>query len=545
MKEKIIKYYIESQMIAVFVAFLYGCNSLSTPTVAQPNSNDSVPNLQEYNQLVWADNFNNQSIDTTKWEHAFSHYWKHDEIQLFSNNCENAFIRDGKLVIKTTEKENAETGRTEYISACITTKNKFQWQYGRIDIKAKMPFGKGLISSLGMQPVQTDSVTGAVNAIEIATVTGNRTNRAMSIVRFNDYQGIQRHKGAWVTIEDEYDLARQFHLYSLIWEHDKLWFYIDGNLTFHVSNRLICPSVYPFNSPCYLNIHTAVGGYWAGMPDSVLTSFPQELEVDYIKIYNKAEKNIESEQSDSCDFPDITAYKKLAWSDEFDQQNISEANWTHETGDYWHNNEIQAYTADTANSYIRNGKLVICAKHTPKHIETIRDYTSARLITKDKVKFGFGRIDFRIKTDHGKGIWPAAWLLPNDNKFGYWPSSGEIDVLEVFGADSVTQNMTAHFGSNRFDHRSRGGKLYRKQAFSDDFHVYTLIREKDHIYWYFDGEPAFQISKALCKPHHYPFNEDFYVVLNLAVGGGTAGYPDKKVLFPKKMMVDYVRYYKK
>lgn len=545
MMKKGIKYFTQGIVIVIFIAFSYSCSSKATQKKADSEDNKGAPNLADYNQVYWFDEFNNQNIDTGKWQHASTHYWNHDEIQVFKNSPENAFIRNGKLVIKTRKEMNKETGKTDYTSACITTKNTFQWKYGRIDIKAKMPFGKGLISSFSMQPVQAESQSGPVNAIEIATVSGRRTNKAMSTIRFEDYQGVQRHSGEWFAIEDEYDLARQFHLYTLVWEPYKLWFYIDGNLTYHVSNRLICPSDYPFNTPCYLNLHTAVGGYWAGMPDSLLTSFPQELEIDFIKIYKKGESKTGQTQAKNCDFPDIASYKNLAWSDEFDKAEISNANWTHETGDYWHNNEIQAYTSDTANSYIENGRLVICAKHTPKHIKTNRKYTSARLITKDKIKFKYGRIDFRIKTDHGKGIWPAAWLLPNDNKYGYWPSSGEIDVLEIFGADSLTQNMTAHFGSNRFDHRSRCGKLNRKQAFSDDFHLYTLIREKDHIWWYFNGKPAFHISKELCEPHHYPFNENFYVVLNLAVGGGTAGYPDEFVHFPKKMEIDYVRYYKK
>jgi beta-glucanase (GH16 family) len=105
--------------------------------------------------------------------------------------------------------------------------------------------------------------------------------------------------------------------------------------------------------------------------------------------------------------------------------------------------------------------------------------------------------------------------------------------------------MTVHFGKDRNDHRTRGGKLHNKSGFNDKFHTYSLIREKDNMWFYFDEKPCFHVSRDHIHPHYYPFNEDFYAILNLAVGGGTAGYPDESTPFPRKMWVDYVRYYKR
>jgi beta-glucanase (GH16 family) len=312
---------------------------------------------------------------------------------------------------------------------------------------------------------------------------------------------------------------------------------------FHVSEDLLYPNSFRFEDDFSLCFHISVGSDWSGVPDPLITSFPQKMEIAYVKVYEKNHSDVTLSQKE-VEFPDLKDYSNLFWNDEFEGEGITENYWTHETGDYWYNNEIQAYTSDSTNSFIKNGKLVINAMHTPGHVPSIRDYTSARLITKDKVMFGFGRIDFRIKVESGKGIWPAAWLLPNDNKFGPWPSSGEIDVLEIFGSDSLTQHMTVHFGKDRNDHRTRGGKLHYEPGFNDQFHTYSLIREKDNMWFYFDEKPCFHVSRAHCYPHHYPFNEDFYVVLNLAIGGGTAGYPDENTLFPRKMWVDYVRIYK-
>ncbi len=507
------------------------------------NENDDIriPELDKYSELVWEENFKGNKLDSTKWTPLHSHYWKHEEKQIYVSDSEHINIEDSLLLIKCFEKNDANSGDLIYTSACVSTKNKISLESCRIDIRAKMPFGKGIISGIALRPDNETNPDNMGNTIEIAVLDGSNPNKIMSKIRYYDQYNIGRGIGDWYYTEEEKDFARGFHTYSLIQDYGKIWFYVDDKLIFNVSENNISLDRFPFHEKFHLIFNIAVGGKWAGEPDSLITAFPQKMEVDYVRIFKNP--SLEKVKHNHQDFPDLQTYSKLTWSDEFDEEHISDKNWTHETGDFWWNDEIQAYTSDSTNSYISNGHLVINAMKTPDHIETIRNYTSARLITKDKVTFGYGRIDFRIKVGAGKGIWPAAWLLPNDDKFGPWPTSGEIDVLEIFGADSLTQHMTAHFGKNRSDHRSRGGKIFRKEGFNDGFHIYSLVREKDHIWWYFNGEPCFQISKELCYPHHYPFNEEFYAILNLAIGGGTAGYPDENTVFPSKMWVDYVRFY--
>lgn len=531
----------------ILLPFLF-CSVLFSSGCKNKSFNDTkpIPRLEEYNKLVWADEFNNLDIDTSCWQYSDAHYWKHEEIQEFNKSKKNGFIRDGKLIIRALKEHHSISKAPYYTSACITTKNRMKIKYGRIDVKARMPFGKGLMAAITMKPCH-DSLTGKnmADAIDIAIVKGDRTRMIMSSVRYFDNQNIERSNGDWHSIEYEEDYARTFHTFSLVHEPGELWFYANGKLFFHVSDDFLAPSEYPFDTVLFLNFHVSVGGKWAGEPDSLLTAFPQEMEIEYVRFFKRPEEGNQSITIRKKNFPDIHEYEKLIWQDEFGDKRISSEYWTHETGDNWWNGEIQGYTDDSTNSYIENGQLVISAIKTPAHVQSIRNYTSARLVTKEKVSFGFGRVDFRLKLDHGDGIWPAAWFLPNNDKYGAWPASGEIDVLEIFGADSLTLSMAAHFGSNRNDHHARGAKMFYDEGFDDQFHIFTLIREKDSIWWYFDGKPCFHLSKELCLPHHYPFNEEFYAILNVAVGGSTAGYPKKTTTFPKKMYVDYVRYYTK
>jgi len=504
---------------------------------------NSLPVLNDYSQLIMEENFNSQHLDTTLWEFKKDHYWNHNEVQEYICDSKQAYTEDGKLIIKASKQISDEGKDEKYYSACITSKESMPFDCGRIDVRAKMPFGTGIISGITMQPMDSSLQYIMSNSIEIAVVNGSSTSKATSIVRYMDKNHQERYINDWCEIFDFYDYSRGFHTFSVIREKDQVYFFIDGKMHFNVSKNNIYPASFPFEKAFKLMFHIAIGGDWAGKPDNVITSFPQEMQIEYVKFYKKNGEGLS--KINEKNYPKLSDYEKLSWRDEFDESYILKEHWTKQTGDYWWNNEIQAYTDDSCNSYIENGNLVIQAMLTPEHFKTNRKYTSARLITRDKVTFSTGRIDFRIKVESGKGIWPAAWMLPNDNKYGLWPQSGEIDIMEIFGTDSLSQFTTAHFGSSRYDHRKRGKALLCKEGFSEDYHLYSLVKEEDHLWWYFDGKPCFHVSKDFCKPHHYPFNEKFFIILNMAIGGSTAGYPDEETLFPRKMWVDYVRIYQK
>lgn len=228
----------------------------------------------------------------------------------------------------------------------------------------------------------------------------------------------------------------------------------------------------------------------------------------------------------------------LAWNDEFNTV-IDPAFWGYDLGaSGWGNNELENYTSNSANSYISNGSLVIEARK-----ESNGQYTSARMLSAGKKTFKFGRIDIRAKLPKGQGIWPALWMLgANINTVG-WPACGEIDIMELLGHEPAKVYGTAHWGaqgSNNSIHVS-GTKTLSSGDFSDKFHVFSLIWENNKIRWYIDDVLYHTITPANTGSANYPFNAEFFFILNVAVGGNWPGNPDASTVFPQKMLVDYIR----
>jgi beta-glucanase (GH16 family) len=236
----------------------------------------------------------------------------------------------------------------------------------------------------------------------------------------------------------------------------------------------------------------------------------------------------------------------LAWSDEFNGSSINTAIWNWEIGDSgWGNNEWQYYTNHPENSYISNGNLVIVAREN--HLG--HDYTSARMTTQNKQSFLYGKMEARIKLPTGQGLWPAFWMMPADSAYGGWASSGEIDIMEMIN-QATTIYGTLHFGGGWPNNQSTGGSYSPGGVdFSEDFHVYMLEWEPDVMRWYVDGvlfstktSSQWWSDGAPGNPRA-PFDQPFFFILNVAVGGNWPGYPDASTSFPQSMYVDYVRVY--
>lgn len=243
-----------------------------------------------------------------------------------------------------------------------------------------------------------------------------------------------------------------------------------------------------------------------------------------------------------------TSYEgySLVWSDEFDGTSLSQTDWTFENGDGcpslcgWGNNELQYYSSSADNLFFKEGKLVICAK---KEAYGGKQYTSAKIKTQHKKPFRFGRIDIRAVMPVGQGIWPALWMMPDKDVHGTWPRSGEIDIMEYLGHDSSRVHGTVHYGPGPGSIQiSRNTKL-GTGSFNQKFHVFSLIWEEDKIQWLVDDVVFSTVTKADVGEHNYPFNEEFYFIMNLAVGGNWPGNPDNTTKFPQYFVVDYVRVY--
>jgi beta-glucanase (GH16 family) len=241
---------------------------------------------------------------------------------------------------------------------------------------------------------------------------------------------------------------------------------------------------------------------------------------------------------------------ELVWSDEFDAMELDPEAWFFERGDGsqygipgWGNNELQYYLEDSA--LLEGGLLVITARQ-----EDVggKQYTSARINTRDRFAFRYGRIEARIRLPGGQGLWPAFWLLPQDEFYGGWAASGEIDIMEAVnlgGAGGNTVHGTIHFGGEWPDNESAGSSYLVPTDATAEFHTYALEWEPTALRWYVDDvlyamENAWSSTAGV---YPAPFDQPFYLLLNVAVGGNFPGAPDATTEFPATMEVDWVRVY--
>lgn len=272
----------------------------------------------------------------------------------------------------------------------------------------------------------------------------------------------------------------------------------------------------------------------------------------------------------------------LVWSDEFDTDGRPDpAKWGYDVGGGgWGNNEEQFYTDDPANSYVEDGKLII---------EVIQDnstrtpsYTSARLLTRNKASWKYGRFEIRAKLPSVTGLWPAIWMLAQNDIYGnaYWPDNGEIDIIENVGYESdplfkaITGNpeqpnahSTLHtYERNHLTSQGMGGSTYLP-TISSEFHVYGMTWDEESIRFDIDGVQHFSVARGSIIPLRnppdelwpwWPFDQNFFLILNVAVGGSWGGHFNTNLYpqspygadginhdadWPQKMEVDYVRVY--
>lgn len=232
---------------------------------------------------------------------------------------------------------------------------------------------------------------------------------------------------------------------------------------------------------------------------------------------------------------------ELVWADEFDGTALNTDDWVYEIGTGnggWGNNELQYYKEE--NTSIKDGHLVIEAK---KEAFGGQEYTSSRLKTQGKQNFRFGRVDIRAVLPQGRGLWPALWMLGTKINAVGWPACGEIDIMELVGHQPDRVYGTAHFGANFANHdfTGRSTLLPDGRKFAEEFHVFSLIWSEDKMEWYMDDELFFEFDRSSVGGQPYPFNDNFFFIFNVAVGGNFPGSPDAATSFPQRMIVDYVR----
>ena len=214
-------------------------------------------------------------------------------------------------------------------------------------------------------------------------------------------------------------------------------------------------------------------------------------------------------------------------------------NWTYDLGGHgWGNQELQVYTNQAENAYVANGNLMIVAEDKGSH------YTSARMKSIGLQEFQYGRIDVRAVLPQGQGIWPAIWMLGANFPTAGWPACGEIDIMELIGSSPNVVHGTVHFGNDYTQHNFTGGtSIGFSETFSDEFHVFSIEWDESGITWLLDDQEFYSVSNTVSGTQNYPFDNPFFFILNVAVGGVWPGYPDATTTFPQYMAVDYVRVY--
>jgi beta-glucanase (GH16 family) len=251
--------------------------------------------------------------------------------------------------------------------------------------------------------------------------------------------------------------------------------------------------------------------------------------------------------------PGIPATWQLSWSDEFDSADSSRPDptrWVYDLGgNGWGNNELETYTDRAENARIEKGALVITAR-AERFVGadgTPRNYTSARLKTLGRFAQTYGRFEARLQIPRGQGIWPAFWMLGSDIDSRDWPQCGEIDVMENIGREPTTVHGTMHGPG----YSGGGGIGMPFQSldgtpFAAGHHVYAVEWEPSEIRWYVDGR-LYQTRKPSDLPAgaRWVFDHDMFLLLNVAVGGNWPGSPDQSTVFPKEMLVDHVRVYRR
>ncbi len=224
------------------------------------------------------------------------------------------------------------------------------------------------------------------------------------------------------------------------------------------------------------------------------------------------------------------------WNDEFDKPDINPNNWVFDIGSLyggWGNNELEYYTSRTVNAYIENGNLIIQALAENYNGY---NYTSARMKSINKVYYKYGKIEASIKLPYGQGIWPAFWMM---GQTGTWPACGEIDIMEIIGGGAGRDNKC--YGTVHWDnggHQQAGGStsLTWPEIFAGNYHIFGIEWNQEKIMWFLDGIKYYETDITTVPITE--LHQEFYILLNVAVGGNWPGFPDVTTVFLQKIYVD-------
>ena len=232
--------------------------------------------------------------------------------------------------------------------------------------------------------------------------------------------------------------------------------------------------------------------------------------------------------------------RELVWEENFDGNVLNEKDWNFELGNGcpdlcgWGNDESQIYTKD--NLRLENGHLIITAK---KNHESL--YTSSRVTTKNKKEFQYGRMEILAKLPLGKGLWPAIWMLGTNISDVGWPLCGEIDIVEYVGREPNMVFTSLHTADSFGNTKNTRRDIF--EGIEEGFHLYVLDWNQDKIDFYIDKQLFYSFAPENKTRVIWPFDQTFYFIINLAIGGNFGGKEIDDSIFPEEFTIDYIKVY--
>jgi len=469
--------------------------------------------LTEFDKLVFEENFEGPNLNLSKWEYDLGNGvwgWGNGELEYYRKSKENVYIENNQLHIKA---KVESYGNQEYTSGKITTKHTFQFTYGYVEAKIKIPIGKGIWPAFWMLGANIDDIDwpdcGEIDILEAI-------NEEKKIYSTLHWRNEDTNEPGDFGNNKEIESIDQFHKYGLKWTEEEISVHIDDIEYFKINLSNIKTEA--FHKPFYLLLNLAVGGEWPRY-DIDTSVFPLEMVIDYIKIYQSKENYKYLE-------------KHLIFYDDFNSEELDRNKWSYDIGtgtNGWGTYQKQYYTSKKDNIFLSDSYLYIRAKK-----ENYKNcaYTSGRITTKNSLNFTYGIIEAKIKFPLVNGVSPGMWLSGTFNK-NIWPNCGEIDALIV-----TDSNQEISSGCTWDEYKS-----YFKKTNLDltKFNVYTIIWDKNYITIYVDDLEIYKID--ITPSELIAFHHHFFLNLNVLIGGYTVNNAIDTSAFPIDMIVDYIKIY--
>jgi beta-glucanase (GH16 family) len=561
----------------------------STPTpLPRPSSTSTVsptahPTLNPYptpdpsaSALLWSDEFSGSAgaapasdswsaVHGTGWPLVG---WGNNESESYEDYA-NKLDGNGSLVITASRSKGMNAAmsaiQSPWVSGKITSQGHQSFMYGKLEARIQVPAGGGTWPAFWMlgdtYPALGWPWSGELDIMEIK---GNDPSKLWTSVHGAAGGGATANLPIANTTTASSAFSGGYHTYGILWQPDSVAWTLDGVTIKTVTKAdwaAISDAAWPFNQAYFINLNLAMGGDFAGGVDASLTT--AAMKVDWVR-YSQYKGYgqvvvapvVPTPTPNPTPTPDPSA-SALLWSDEFSGSAgaaPASDSWSavHGTGwplVGWGNNESESYE-DYANKLDGNGSLVITASRSKgmnAAMSAIQSpWVSGKITSQGHQSFMYGKLEARIQVPAGGGTWPAFWMLGDTYPALGWPWSGELDIMEIKGNDPSKLWTSVHgaAGGGATANLPIANTTTASSAFSGGYHTYGILWQPDSVAWTLDGVTIKTVTKAdwaAISDAAWPFNQAYFINLNLAMGGDFAGGVDAS-LTTAAMKVDWVRY---